>query len=33
MSNDSFEYVIQSVARGDTQREQVIINRIEACLF
>jgi predicted nucleotidyltransferase len=32
MTNENFEYVIQGVARGNLQREQVIINRIEACL-
>lgn len=32
MRKDSFEYLIQSVSRSDTQREKVIFDRIEACL-
>jgi len=32
MLDDSFEYVIQGVARNDVQRERLIIERIEKCI-
>ena len=32
MLDNSFEYVIQGVARNDVQRENLIIERIEGCI-
>lgn len=32
LDNEHFEYAVQSVARGDMAREQLIMDRIQACI-